>query len=158
MSRQVVENDADLLGVGIVLVDEVAQALGEVQASSTVRHLGVSPGSVRVDEHEDVGGAVAYVFVVVAASLAWLSLHRNSLLADELSWRFVEADDGTSRIWPLSVEWQDVFHSGDEFRIDLGDAPHLLLPGLELHLAEASSNGLFGDLRVHRQSNHLAGE
>lgn len=54
--REIVDDDADLLRVGIVLVDEVAQAVGEVQARSTVGNFGVSPGSVRVDEHEDVGG------------------------------------------------------------------------------------------------------
>jgi hypothetical protein len=44
---QVVENEADLLSVGIVLVDEVAQALGEVQARSMVGDFGVSPGPIR---------------------------------------------------------------------------------------------------------------
>src|SRR4029079_3956159 len=149
---------ADLLGVGIVLVDEVAQALGEVQARSTVGHFCVSPGSVRVDEHEDVGSAVTYVLVVVAASLPWFGLHRDAFLGDELSWRFVEADDRASRIWQLGIKRQDVFHSGDEFRIDLGNAPHLLLPGLELHLAKRPPNGFFGDLGVYCQLNHLIGE
>ena len=70
MRREVVEHHADPFGVGIVLVDEVAHALGEVEARSSVGHLGVSPGSVHVDEHEDVGGAVAHVFIIVAAPLA----------------------------------------------------------------------------------------
>ena len=68
MGREVVEDDADPLGLRVVLVDEVAHALGEVDARPLVGHLGVSPGSVHVDEHEDVRGAVAHVLVVERGS------------------------------------------------------------------------------------------
>ena len=34
---------------------------------------------------------------------------------------------------------------GDVLRVNLGDTPHLLLPGLELHLGEPAAHGLPGE-------------
>jgi hypothetical protein len=64
MRRQIVEHRADPFGIRVVLVDEIPHAFREVDTGSVVGDLGVSPGPVDVDEHEDVGGSVAHVLVV----------------------------------------------------------------------------------------------
>ena len=96
-------------------------------------------GRFDVDEHEDVGRAVAYVLVVVAARFPGSAV--TGTRASPMSCRGVSSKQTTGR-GDLAArrKGEDVFHSGDELRVDLGNAPHLLLPGLELHLAEAPPN------------------
>src|SRR5579862_4466989 len=119
VSRQVVEDDADALSLGIVIVDEVTHAFGEVDARPSIGHLRVSPWAVHVDKHEDVGGAIAHILVVEAPSLPRLGTDRHALLADQLARRLVEADDGSAVIGWLGVEREHVLHAGDEFGVDL---------------------------------------
>ena len=45
------------------------------------------------------------------------------------------------RVGRLGVEVEHVLHVGDEVRVHLRDAPHLLLPGLDVLLVEPPSNG-----------------
>ena len=127
--------------VRVVLVDEIAHALGEVEAGSLVGDLGVSPGSVHVDEHEDVRGAVAHVLVVEASRFpgsarTGLAPRRSAAAASRRSRRPAAA------VGRLGVELEHVLHSRHEFGVDLRDAPHLLLPRLELHLGEPSTDRL----------------
>ena len=59
VGRQIVEHHADAIGLGIVHVDELAHALCEVVRGALLGDFGVSPGTVHVDKHEHVRGAVA---------------------------------------------------------------------------------------------------
>jgi hypothetical protein len=113
---------------------------------------------VDVDEHDDVGCPVADVFVIVARTLAGFRRHRHTRLADELAGRLVEADDRPIGVGRLRVELQHIFHSGDVLGVELGNAPHLLLPRLEVYLGEATPNGLVGELSVCRETDHLVGQ
>jgi hypothetical protein len=47
-------------------IDEVAHAVGEVGGGAPLGDLHLAPGAVRVEEDEQVGGAVALVLAVVA--------------------------------------------------------------------------------------------
>ena len=51
---EVVENDANALGIGVVAVDQVTHAVGEVDVGPMVGHLDVAPRSVRIHEDEEV--------------------------------------------------------------------------------------------------------
>jgi hypothetical protein len=76
MSRQVVEHDPDQLGLGIVHIDEVAHAVGEVARGPLVGHL---------------DRAVVAILAVVALELAWGGWDRRADLGDELGRALVEA-------------------------------------------------------------------
>ena len=123
-----------------------------------VGHLGVSPRPMHVDEHEDVRRAVAHVLVVEPRRLPGLGRHRHARLADQLPRRLVEADDGSLRVRRLGVEVEDVLHARDELGVDLRDAPHLLLPRLQLLLREPATDRLARERLVLRQPHHLAGQ
>jgi hypothetical protein len=118
----------------------------------------VPPGSVHVDEHEDIGRAVTYVFVVEPSTLTGFGTDRNPLLADELPRGLIEAHDRTSRIGGLGIEIEHVFHASRELSVDCRDAPHLLLPRFEFHLGKSSTNGLAREARVLREADQLAGK
>jgi hypothetical protein len=53
----------------------------------------------------------------------------------ELARRLVEANDRSPLVGGLGVEGEHVFQARHELCVDLRDAPHLLLPRLQLHLA-----------------------
>ena len=66
----------------------------------------------------------------------------SARFADELGWAFVEADHGPLRVKLLGIEVEHILHAGDELGVDLGDAPHVLLPRLEMVLGrQASADG-----------------
>lgn len=41
----------------------------------------------------------------------------------------------------LGIEVEHILHAGDVLGVDLGDAPHVLLPRLEMVLGQASADG-----------------
>jgi hypothetical protein len=142
MSREVVQHDPDLVGLGIVDVDEFAHAFGEVAGRPLLGDLDPAPGPVGIEKDEQVDRAVAPVLAVVALELPWLGRDRRADLADELGWALVEADHRTLRIGSLGVEVEHVFHAGDIGAIDLGNAPHVPAPRLEVVLRQAPAHRL----------------
>jgi hypothetical protein len=58
---------------------------------------------------------------------------------DQLPRGFIEADDRSPRIWHLGVEIEDVFHARHVLGIHRRNAPHLLLPRLQLHLGQPAT-------------------
>jgi hypothetical protein len=52
MGREVIEDDPDLLGLGIMDIEKLAHALGEVAGRPMVGNLDLAPGAVRVEEDE----------------------------------------------------------------------------------------------------------
>lgn len=64
MGRQIVEDDADRACLGVMNIDQLAHAVGEVAGRALVGHFDLAPGSVRVEEDEQVDRAVAAVFAV----------------------------------------------------------------------------------------------
>ena len=87
---------------------------------------------MRVEEDEQIGGAIALVLAIVALQLARLGLDRLANLADELGRAFVETDHRALPIGLFGIEIEHVFHAGDKLAVDPRDAPHVLPPGLEL--------------------------
>ena len=93
MGREVVENDADQLGVGVVDIDQLAHALGEVARGPLFGNLDLAPGPVRINEDEQVGGAVATVLAVITFEPTGHGRDRLTDFADELGRALVEAND-----------------------------------------------------------------
>ena len=50
-------------------IGKIAHALGEVARGALVRHLHMPPGFVRVEKDEQIGRAVALIFVIVTLGL-----------------------------------------------------------------------------------------
>jgi hypothetical protein len=111
---------------------------GEVRRGAPLGDLHLAPWPVHVDEPEQVRGTIATVLAVITPELAGSAAH----LADKLDWAFVEANYWPLRIWRLSVEIEDILHAGDVVRVDLGNAPHVLTPRLEIVLGQTSTHGL----------------
>ena len=102
--RQVVEHEADFLGVWEVDVDEIAHAACEVLRRPSVGDLGPAPGSVGVEEDKEIGRAVTPIFAVETLQLSRRCGNGQARLADELGRAFVEADDRVLWVWLLVVE------------------------------------------------------
>src|ERR1700722_18932686 len=78
--------------------------------------------------------AVAAILVVEALEPSGCGRDRLARFADELGGAFVEADHGPLRVRLLGIEVEHILHAGDVLGVDLGDAPHVLLPRLEMVL------------------------
>ena len=64
----------------------------------------------------------------------------------------------TQRIGLLGIEVEHILHAGDVLGVDLGDAPHVLLPGLEMVLGQASADGLPRQTVMVGQLDHRASQ
>ena len=107
VGRQIVEHNANAFGFGIVHVDKLAHAFGKVLRGASFRHLHLAPGPVHVNEHEQVGRAVASVLVIVTLDPARLGGNRLTGLADELDLALVEADHRPLRIGRLGLQLRE---------------------------------------------------
>jgi hypothetical protein len=85
------------------------------------------PSLERSEQHDQIGGTIALILVVVAGGPAWLCRDWDTRFLDELLCRLVQADDGSIRIkWPL-VDLQDVLHAGYERGVGVWRDDPLLL-------------------------------
>ena len=88
-------------------IHEVSHAPGEIGSGSAVGDLDLTPGTMGIDEDEQVGRAVATVFVL---RLARFSRDRLARLTDQSSGIFVAANDGMLRIGYLRIEIEHIAH------------------------------------------------
>src|SRR5271166_3812772 len=101
-----------------------------------------------VKEDEEIDSAVAAILVIEALGPSGRGWDRLARFADELGGVFVEADHRPLRVRLLGVEIEHILHAGDVLGVDLGDAPHVLLPGLEMVLGQASADLANLDIQV----------
>ena len=142
MGGEVIEDDADALGLWEVDIYELAGPGGEVVSGATIGDLDPAPRAMGIDEDEEIDGAVAAILVVEAlGGPSGCGRDRLARFADELGGPFVEADHGPLRVKLLGIEVEHILHAGDVLGVDLGDAPHVLLPRLEMVLGQASADG-----------------
>src|ERR1700692_4915520 len=97
---------------------------------------------MHVDDDEEIDGAVAAVLVIVAFELARRGRDWLAHLADELDRAFVEADHRSLGIGRFGIKVEHVFHAGDVFAIDMGNAPHVLAPRLDVIFGQPPANRL----------------
>lgn len=105
---KVVQHDAYPLRVEIMGVDQITHTAGIVFGSPAVGHLHMAPGSVREETPEQIGRAVAAVFVVEAFSLAGLRRDRLAHLADQLHRASIEANHRALRIRFFGAEVEHI--------------------------------------------------
>jgi hypothetical protein len=107
---------------------------------------------MHVEEDEEIDRPIATILVIVTFELTRPGRDGLTRLADKLHRAFVEAHHRPLGIGRLGVEVEDILHAGDVFAIDLRNAPHVLAPGLEAILGEASPNSLVRQALVFGQS------
>lgn len=84
MGVEVVLYQDDLVGGGEVDVGEIGQRLGVVERGAPIGHLHVPPAVERGEHHEEIGRAVALVFMIDPRRLARLHRHWHTGLGNEL--------------------------------------------------------------------------
>jgi hypothetical protein len=113
MGRQVILYNADVLGIGIMNIDELAHTLCMVFRRAPRGDLDCAPRPMNVEDDEEIDGAVTAVLVVAAFKLAWLSRDRLAHFANQLDRAFVETDHRSLRIRRFGIEVEHIFHAGD---------------------------------------------
>src|SRR5271165_2280271 len=136
-------------------VDELAHALGVVFCRSPLSDLDLAPGSMHVEEDEQVGRSIALILAVVTFELARRGRDRMAHLADELGRALVETDHRALRIGLFGVEVEHILHAGDILAVDLRNAPHVLAPGLEAVFGQPPTYGFAGYAGVFSEADQL---
>src|SRR6516165_7999975 len=109
-------------------VDDLAHAVSVVFCRSALSDFDLTPGSMHVEEDEQVGRSIALILAVETFELAWSGRDRLAHLADELCRTLVETNHRALRIGLFSIEVEHVLHAGDILGVDLRNAPHVLAP------------------------------
>jgi hypothetical protein len=139
-------------------VDELAHAVRIVYGGAALGDLDVAPAAMRIEGDEEIDGAVAAVLVIVVLASSRLGRDRLAHLADQLDGGLVEADQRQLGIWRLRVEIEHVLHAGDVFAIDMGNAPHVPAPRLEVILGQPATHGLARQAVVIGELDHRVGQ
>ena len=84
MNVEIVLDQDNDVGAGEVTIGEVFQDMSIVHGGVAIRDLDVAPAFERREHHEEVGGAVALVFVVAAGGAARFHRDRHARLGNEL--------------------------------------------------------------------------
>ena len=127
MGAEIILHQHDLAGCRKVRIGQSLEYLRVIHSSTAAGDLDVSPSLQWREQHEQIGGAVALILVVVASGLSRLGRDRHARLLDELFGCFIEADQGAVRIARPLVDLQDVLHAGYEGGVGLRwDDPLLL--------------------------------
>lgn len=106
--------------------------MGKVHLCALLRHMHVPLAGLRFNEEKEMARAVAFIFVITALRLPWLCGQGLSGLLDQWLARLIKVDLGTCGILRLRVDFQHVFHRGDQLGAHFRDAPWLLEPWLEV--------------------------
>src|SRR5579872_5173885 len=130
---EVVYNQADLAGVRIVHIDQVAHRVGPVLLGPPRGDLQMAPPGQRFKEEEQVGDPQALVLVVDAGRLARGGGHGHPRLADQLLAHLVHAYLWIVPIIGQGIDPQHIFHGADKLPTGCGrQTPFLLQPRLHL--------------------------
>src|ERR1019366_8560210 len=106
--------------------------MGVVNRGVAVGDFHAPPAFERREQHEQIRDSITLVLVVVARLAPRLSGNSRARLKDQLFRGFVETHDGALRITRPLVDFQHVFHVGNEGRVGLRrDHPLLLEMRLE---------------------------
>src|SRR6266568_3765700 len=128
----VVLHQHDLLGVGVVDVEEVLDAVRPVDAGAPLADRHVAPASKRLAHQEQVAHAAALVLIILSGWPAGRDRHRRGDLRQELPAGLIQAHLRATRIVGPGVDPKHVLHPPAELGIVLGrDAPAFLQPRLE---------------------------
>ena len=117
---EVVHHQSDFDRVRITLIEHGLGKSSPVLTSAALGDLDVATSGQRFDLHEQGGHAVAHIFVIKDASVAWRGRNGGTDLADQLLVRFIHAYDRVKRIVRQLVDRQHIFLRREEGGISVG--------------------------------------
>ncbi len=100
---QVVWHDPNALSVRVVKVDQVFQTVGIIDLGSPIGHVDMAPTLQWLEEHEEIAGAMPFVFVIIAGRFARSHGQRHSRFTDQLHRQFVSAEVSCLRLPALAL-------------------------------------------------------
>src|SRR5947209_13299415 len=108
-------------------IGQIPEHVGIIDGGVAVGDLDMPPAFQRREHHEQIGDAIAFVFVIVTRWLSRFGGDRRARVDDQLLRGFVEAHERALRIVRSLIDFQDVFHGGDKRRVGVGRNHPLLL-------------------------------
>src|SRR5258708_8793258 len=124
---EIVLHQHDLRRVGKMHVRQIPERMGIIDGGVAVGHFHMPPPFQRGEHHEQIGDAIAFVFVIVTRLASRLRGDRRARLDDQLLRGFVEAHERTLRIVRPLIDLQHVFHVGHKGRAGVRRDHPLLL-------------------------------
>ena len=112
--REIILHQHDLCRVGKMRVRQILERVRIVDGGVTVGDLDVTPAFQRREHHEQMGHAIALVFVIVARFASGRRGNGSARLDDHLLRGLVETHHRAPRIMRSLIDFQHVFHIGDE--------------------------------------------
>ena len=123
-------------------IDKITHAGGKILSLTVIRDLHMTPGFVRIKKHEQIGCAIAAIFIIITLGLAGFCRDRLAHLADQLRRTFIEANHRMFRIGCFGVEIEHILHSCDVGAVHLRNAPHIALPRFQIVLGQMPAHRL----------------
>ncbi len=113
-------------------VGQVFEHVSVIDGGVTVGHFHMAPAFQRCEHHEQMGHAIAFIFVIVTRLASRRGGNGCACFDDHLLRGLVETHQRARRIMRPVIDFQHVFHVGDEARAGLRrDHPSLLEMRLE---------------------------
>ena len=105
---EIILHQHDFGRVGRMRVGQIPEHVGIIDGGVAVGDLDMPPAFQRREHHEQIGDAIAFVFVIVARWLSRFGGDRRARLDDQLLRGFVEAHERALRIVRPLIDFQDV--------------------------------------------------
>src|ERR687896_879722 len=133
MRVQVVLHQHDFLCPGIADVHQVLDRLCIIHRGAPRCHQHLAPTRQRLEHHEQVPRAMAFVLIVDALRASGCRRERRADILHQLLGPFIKADQRPLRVIRSLIHRQGIFHRTDELGVRLRrNDPLLLQPGLEV--------------------------
>ena len=129
---QVVQNEVNATGLGACPREQVVDEGDEVNLSPALGDRDHAPSGLGLNGHEQVGGAMSRVLIVLLGRGLWCHGQRLAAVSDQLQALLVDADHWLGLAhWP-SVQLQQAVHAPAVLLGQHSDAPHQPTPGFEV--------------------------
>ena len=127
MGAEIVLNERDFRGIRKPRVGHLLEQVRVVHGGVAIGDLDMAPAFQRGEHHEQIGGSIPLILVVVPRRVPWLRRDWHTRFRYELLRRLVQADQWTFWIVRSLVNLQHILHTGYERGIGIrGDDPSLL--------------------------------
>src|SRR5579864_5319394 len=131
MGVEIVHDQTNDASIGIDLIDQPAERLGEIQPGTPLGHLDAAATSQRLHEHKQVRGPQAFVLIVRALGMSWFHRQWLTYLCMHHERLFVKTDQRGLGIIGLGIQVQHILHGCHKVGVDVRNAPLLMLPRLQ---------------------------
>src|SRR5262249_42492137 len=131
MCVQLIHHDPYQIGIRKMDINQVFETMCDIQDRAARRHFDMTPAALWADEHKQVAGAFALVFIIMTFRMPRAGCDDGAQFADQLVWALVKAHARTLGIFRLGIQIQHILHMIDKFGTHGRDDPLLDLPRLK---------------------------